>query len=73
MADVPASVVEQDIIQPFGPRRMIISDKANVFTAALVCKLMHSHEIEWKTVDEHARMSIGRAERMVGTVQKSIN
>ena len=51
---------------------MLISDNATCFTANTLARFCHQHKIQWKPVLAYAPMSNGRAERMVGTIKRSL-
>lgn len=59
-------------MQPFGPPNTIISDNASCFSAMVVKKFVKNQGITWKSVLAYVPMSNGRAERMMGTLKKSI-
>lgn len=49
---------------------MIISDNATCFNARILEDFMEDHSTEWRTVLAYASMSNGKAEQMVGTMEK---
>ena len=71
-ADVVRSFVTEEILLPFGPPGVFVSDNAKAFTAPIMQDLMETYGTKWRTVGEYAPMSNGRAERMVGTIKRAI-
>lgn len=71
-AAVVVQFINEEVIPPFGAPGMIISDNAKCFTAPMLSDFMKKHGVEWRTVLAYAPMSNGRAERMVGTIKRSI-
>ena len=65
-------LVEEQIIMPFGRPTIIVSDSGPCLIARSLEEFMKSNDIKWKTVLAYAPMSNVRAERMVGTVKRSI-
>ena len=65
-------VIKEHIILPFCPPTKIISDNATCFSAKSLLKFMDEHGTQWKTVMAYAPVSNGKAERMVGTMKRSI-
>ena len=64
--------LNEEIIHCFGLPRVVVSDNATFFTASVLDAFMARNGITWKTVLPYAPMSNGRAERMVGTLKRSI-
>ena len=64
--------VNEEIIYSFGPPKTIISDNANAFTVTALVEFLAKSNIGWRTVLAYAPMSIGKAERMVGTIKRAI-
>lgn len=71
-ADVVKDFVKNVILRPFGPPRGFVWDNAKCFTAGVMKDLMASYAVRWSTVGEYASISVGRAERMLGTVKQAI-
>ena len=71
-ADVVIDFVKTHIIYTFGPPKRIISDNATCFTATNLKAFMKNEGIDWHTVMAYAPMSNGKAERMIGTIKKSV-
>ena len=61
-----------EIIHCFRLPRVVISDNATCFTASVLDAFTARKGITWKTVLAYAPMSNRRAERMVGTLKRSI-
>lgn len=72
-ADVVLDFVRKEILQPFGPPETILSDNYFCLPATSVDKTMEVHGVQSKTVAEYAAISNGHAERMVGTIKKTIS
>ena len=71
-AAVVIDFVRKHILEPYGPPRVIVSDNATCFTATSLVAFMKNIGTRWKTVAAYAPMSNGRAERMVGTIKRSV-
>lgn len=71
-SQVVLKFVRNEIIYPFGPTRTIVSDNATCFTVSATASFMARHGIVWSTVLAYAPMSIGSAERVVGTWNNAI-
>ncbi len=71
-ADTVIKVIEKHVILPFCAPKKIISDNATCFSAKSLLNFMNEHGTEWKTVMAYAPVSNGKAERMVGTIKRSI-
>ena len=64
--------MEMEVVNLFGPPRVVISDNAGSFTAEVLASYMREIGTMWKTVLDYAPMSNGRAKRMVGTLKKAV-
>lgn len=71
-AEIVLKFMCEKIIPVFGAPRTIISDNATCFTAKVLQDFMSKQGIRWHTVLAYAPMSNGKAERMVGTIKRSI-
>ena len=65
--------VSHHIIHSFGPPEILISDNANCFDAESTKEFLAQHGIQWQPVLAYAPMSSGRAERMIGTIKRSLS
>lgn len=61
--------MQHETIHLFGALKSIVSDNAPCLTARLLREFMERHKKEWRTALVYASMSIGKAERMVGTIK----
>lgn len=77
MKDVTATTVirfvEEELVHSFGPPKTIVSGNASCCTSEALQELITELGISWKTVLAYATMSNGRVERMVGTIEKSVD
>ena len=64
--------LQNHLIHAFGPPSSIISDNATCFAADATREFLAHHGIKWRPVLAYAPMSNGRAERMVGTIKRSL-
>ena len=64
--------LQYHLIRAFGPPSSIISDNATCFAADATREFLAHHGIKWRPVLAYAPMSNGRAERMVGTIKRSL-
>lgn len=58
-------------MHPFGSPNTIISENASCFPTMAVNNFVKNHGINWKMVLAYVPISNGRAERMVGSLNKS--
>lgn len=65
--------IKIEIIRPFDPPRMIVSDNETFFTAAGLRDYTETWKMYSKTVAEYDSMSIGKVGRMVGRIKAAIN
>lgn len=70
-ADVVKEFIEQIEILPFGPKT-VLGDNAACFQAKLLLDFIKSHESKLKMVPSYAPMYNGKAERMVGTMKRTV-
>lgn len=64
--------MDRDIIHPFGPREVVVTDTAGCFTTVGLDLFMNEHGTTWKLVAAYAPMSNGKAELMAGTIKKAV-
>lgn len=62
----------KEIIFKFLPPRIVISDNASCFLATTLQSVMKQFGIQWKMVLIYSPMSKGEAERMIGTLKRSV-
>lgn len=70
--DVVIDFIKAKILPCFEAPGIIVSDNGSCFTAEIVQTFMKEYGTEWRTVLAYAPRSNGRAEKMDGTVKRSI-
>lgn len=70
--EVVVKFIEREVTYCFGWLCTIVSDNALWFTAGDGKVPMPTHRIGWRKVGEYASMSNGRAEQMIGTINRAV-